>query len=144
MENLVNERIKMLRKSMKISQAKFASRANITQLTVSRIENNATEPSNDTLEKLVENLGVNMEWLLSGNGEMFAEGGAKIAKARESINPWENALIQQLKEENNRLAKLVDYFMLATTPKAQKSFNFGADVAGFLTEKLISSVRVSA
>lgn len=69
----IGHRIKQLRKSAKLSQVEFARRLSVTQSSISRYESLAGEPDTAFLAKLCERFHVNLNWLLTGEGEMYQQ-----------------------------------------------------------------------
>ena len=67
----MNERIKALRKALKLNQSEFASKLGILQASVSRLESGANEPSNSTIVAICSVFGCDEVWLRTGEGEMF-------------------------------------------------------------------------
>lgn len=90
------EEILQKRKSMKISQRELASRCNIPQSTVGRIEAGIVTPSLQTLQKLATELG--MEICLSvKNPSKNRWDGLEI------LCFWENEVVAFLTVDNNRV-----------------------------------------
>ena len=143
MENSINKRIKTLRISLNLSQTEFANKIGTTLTTISRIENGGSTPQISTTKKIIEIFNIDSEWLLNGNGSMYSEDLSKIDKSK---NNWKEEAYLQLKEYNESLKQEVLFLksIVSGLLPAQKSFNSGTDVAGFLPKKLISSVRVQA
>lgn len=70
------ERIKYLRKTLKMTQAEFAEELGIRQYMVSGIERGEHKISYTTYKGIITRFGVNPDWLLNGYGDAFiAEGG---------------------------------------------------------------------
>ena len=69
----MNERIKELRTSLKLSQEIFASRIKITRSSVSKLEKGENNPSEQTIALICKQFNVNEEWLKNGTGDMFKE-----------------------------------------------------------------------
>ena len=67
----MNERIKELRKVLKISQEKFGARIKISGASVSKIESGENNPSEQTLSLIVSEFNVSENWLRNGVGDMF-------------------------------------------------------------------------
>ena len=61
----VGDRVRECRRSRKWSQAELAKKANISQVTISHVENNLSDQSK-FLPQLASALGVSSEYLLSG------------------------------------------------------------------------------
>lgn len=64
------ERLKTLRKILNLNQDKFSKKLRIAQTSYSSIEQGKRNLSSTILISL-DNLGINIHWLLTGNGEMF-------------------------------------------------------------------------
>lgn len=61
------------------SQAKFAERAGIQQVTVSQLLHGRSAPSLKTANKLRDSFpNLNMDWLLDGKGEMLLDANAAV------------------------------------------------------------------
>lgn len=69
----MNERIKELRKSLKLSQDEFGRRLGVTRGAITNIELNKTEPKELFLELICKVFDVNENWLRTGEGEMFEQ-----------------------------------------------------------------------
>lgn len=136
METTVNERIKLLRTSLNLTQNQFAAAIESTLTTVSRIENGGSKPQLGTIKAIIRVYNVNTEWLNFGKGEMFNE----TKEVSQSANPWKDALIEEMKSEIEFLKQL----LLNLSGKASANFNDAFDLASLLQGKSIESVRVAA
>lgn len=67
----VNERIKALRKELKMSQDVFAEKLGLTKNYISLVENGNRNLSEQSIKVLCSILNVNEEWLRTGNGKML-------------------------------------------------------------------------
>lgn len=67
----MNERVKTLRKVLKLNQTEFGKKIGITMRAVQKWENGESKPQNSTLKSLINTFHVNPDWLLNGTGEMF-------------------------------------------------------------------------
>jgi len=67
----MNERLKLLRKDLKMSQREIAELLEIAPRSWQQYENGSNIPGGKVLEALLEKLNVNINWLLSGNGKMY-------------------------------------------------------------------------
>jgi transcriptional regulator with XRE-family HTH domain len=70
-ENTCGERIKLIRKTLKEKQVDFGKRLNISGASVSEIESGKYKPNYDFLINISKEYGVNLYYLLFGEGEMF-------------------------------------------------------------------------
>lgn len=100
----VNTRILAVKNSLNLSDVEFAQRAQISTGTLHRIKKNEVL-SQKTLNGIADALGLDRNWLSSGQGERFA---SVLAPETKQDNPWKDALVQQVKEENSRLQKEVE------------------------------------
>ena len=69
----VKERIKELRKTLKMSQDTFAEKLSLTKNYISLVENGNRNLSEQSIKVLCSIFNVNEEWLRTGNGKMFIE-----------------------------------------------------------------------
>lgn len=69
----MNERIKALRKDLKLSQDVFAEKLGLTKNYISLVENGNRNLSEQSIKVLCSMFNVNEEWLRTGNGEMLVQ-----------------------------------------------------------------------
>lgn len=69
----MNERIKQIRKSKGMTLADFGKIIGIQSSGVSKMEKGVTSVTNQTINTIVREFGVNEEWLRTGKGEMFIQ-----------------------------------------------------------------------
>ena len=67
----MNNRIKLLRKTLGLTQENFAQKIGITKSSVSLLESGQNKASSQTIFILCKEFNVNEEWLRNGTGEMF-------------------------------------------------------------------------
>ena len=67
------ERIKYLRKELKLSQEKFGNKLGISKSAISAFEKDLSKPSNQTIKLICREFNVNYFWLTEGFGEMFSD-----------------------------------------------------------------------
>lgn len=81
MKNL-NERVKVLRKQLGMSQEEFAAKLGVTKQAVSNMETGKSAPSPAVLNKMHNILDVNLNYIIAGSGDIFVtEKGNKALKA---------------------------------------------------------------
>ena len=68
---MYRENLKKLRFELKLSAQKLADDLGIHKMTVSNYENGKREPTYEVMEKLHTLYNVNLNWFVSGQGEMF-------------------------------------------------------------------------
>lgn len=76
----MNERIKELRKTLKISQEKFGARIKISGASVSKIESGENNPSEQTLSLIISEFNVSESWLRDGVGDMFKSSSCEAER----------------------------------------------------------------
>lgn len=152
--NDASMRVSELRSQLGITQAQMSKITGINQISISRIESGHSQPRTTTLRKIAHKTGVNVDWLLYGQGEMEiasvpdVQAEKKSSQNGESI--WERALLSQLREQNSHLKKEVQFLreMLKGFAKNMDPANFNEafDAAGVLidlvSENLVKSGRV--
>ena len=67
----MNERLVLLRNTLKLTGAKFGERIGIKKSTVSGLENGTANLTDRMLKSICREFNVNEEWLRNGTGEMF-------------------------------------------------------------------------
>ena len=69
----MNQRMKMVREALGMSQANFAEGADIGLGVIKNIDSNRTEPNDHFYNVLCARYNINRAWLETGEGEMFVE-----------------------------------------------------------------------
>lgn len=70
---MLNERVKLLRKSLNISQEVFSSKINISRSHFALIESGTKKLTDRVIADICREFYVNEDWLRNGIGEMFRE-----------------------------------------------------------------------
>lgn len=98
---MLGERMRSLRKKLKLTQFELAETLKIKASAISQMESNKIKPSLDTLKILATVFGVNLHWLITGRGSMFDIIGdtrdsteKKLEKIRSFINEELSSLVQ--------------------------------------------------
>lgn len=73
MQETINERVKAIRKSLKLSQDEFGKRLGVSRGVITNIEFNKTEPKPLFIDLLCREFNVDENWLRTGEGEMFLQ-----------------------------------------------------------------------
>ena len=89
--DIINTRIKKLRKSLDLTQQKFSERIGSTQNVVANYETGRRNPSNSVINNICKTFNVNEEWLRTGEGEMFI----KVSRDKRISDFIDNALSQE-------------------------------------------------
>ena len=70
----MKDRIKEILDSQGLNATQFAQKVNINVSALSHILSGRNNPSYDALQKIIVNFpGINVEWLMTGQGEMYKE-----------------------------------------------------------------------
>lgn len=76
----MNDRIKELRKALKISQEKFGARIKISGASVSKLESGENNPSEQTIMLILSEFNVSESWLRDGVGDMFKSSSGEAER----------------------------------------------------------------
>ena len=124
--NLMNERIKKLRKALDLTQQEFADKLNIKRGAVANYEIGRNEPIDAVISLICREFNVNEDWLRNGTGEMFLEikESSIIAKATELLG-----------EKDPLFEAFVDTYSKLTPKNRELLFQFMTDLSRSFTEK---------
>lgn len=119
--NTIGDRVKAVRSLRRLSQLDLSEKIGLSTPSISSIENNRSAPT-ETLLNLAKVLKVDPNWLIHGEG-VTPEGIElhAISKTIEiPLQPWKEEAFRLLKEENERLWKLIEKLTGANFPKSPK------------------------
>ena len=97
----INERIKILRNELNLTQTEFADRLGLSQNAIARYENGDRNPGGQTIKSICREFNVNVLWLEKGEGEMFlpeAEGLLDELAVQYNLNDTEIKILQNYLE----------------------------------------------
>lgn len=98
----MHERIKQLRKQLKINQSEFGSRIGISRDTIANIEGNRIEIKDIYVLSICKEFNVNEDWLRTGDGEMFNQSdedeelAAIVGRVLAGEDEFRKALYRQI------------------------------------------------
>jgi transcriptional regulator with XRE-family HTH domain len=98
------KRLKKARKSKNLTQKQLAESIGVNQKQYQHWERGRAEPSFDKVKRLSYMLGINVEWLLYGNGKLIAKNGEKASDLLRMIqlflkdNPQALPMLQKMFE----------------------------------------------
>ena len=98
----MHERIKQLRKQLKINQSEFGSRIGISRDTIANIEGNRIEIKDIYVLSICKEFNVNEDWLRTGEGEMFNQSdedeelAAIVGRVLAGKDEFRKALYRQI------------------------------------------------
>lgn len=123
MNNEMNNRVKELRKALKLTQLEFAKKINRSQTVYSQYENGSATITDRTVADICREFNVNEEWLRTGNGVMF--------KQQLNINSMLSADVARLIMSSDDFTKRLVHTYLSLPDEAKQA------VAEFL-KKVVS------
>lgn len=65
---MINQRIKLIRKKVPLSQDEFGAKIGITKSSVSLLESGRNNPSDQTIKLICQQFNINEDWLRDGAG----------------------------------------------------------------------------
>lgn len=94
----MKERIKELRRLLKLTQNEFAKKIGVKQSTIATYESGRNEPTYSVIKSICREYSVSEDWLRSGKGSIFLPdiSGTVEALAYEyGLTPEEKVLVEQ-------------------------------------------------
>ena len=110
----MHERIRKLRKTLDLTQEKFAERIGIKRNTIATYESGRNEPVDSVVALICREFHVNEEWLRYGTGEMFTKDSEDELKAlteKYSLTSADRILIEKYVSLNANTRKAILKFM---------------------------------
>ena len=93
---MLQENLKKVRLELGLTVAKFSEKLEIPAMTLTHYERGDRTPSAQLFIQLDKKLNVNLNWLVSGEGEMFT---TKSSKSNILKSLLRNEMLEILKEE---------------------------------------------
>lgn len=95
----MKERIKLLRKQLKLTQAAFAQRVGVTRDVVASWENGRVEPPQAVIMLVCRDLGVSYDWLQNGLEPMTVPVNTQLVDTLERIMEGDNEFVKGVLRE---------------------------------------------
>ena len=70
----INNRVKTFRETLGLTNALFSQKLNVKSGTISMLETGTSKPGAEILGKIAEAFRADLNWLFTGEGEMFLDG----------------------------------------------------------------------
>lgn len=110
------ERVILFRKDKKLSQQELADIIGVSRGYIGDIERNRSEPSSNFLTLLASKLNISVDWLLTGEGEMYRTNQGvesdkhtvKVVQMYEALNDVQQREILSALEEKKQLNNLME------------------------------------
>ena len=85
----VGQRLKVIKKTLRLNQGEFAELLNVSTTTVSSYYNDKNKPGFDSIVRMLEKYPqINVNWLLFGTGEMYGDIRKEKGSAKNQINTY--------------------------------------------------------
>lgn len=127
-----SERVKIIRKSLKLSQQKFADGLAISKGYVNAVEAGRTEPSFRFVKALIESYNVSINWVITGNGNIFLNSEESQTENNETTD--RNSLMNLL-ESSLRKAEMQVELSLKAEKQVEAALKEVDDIVGLIKAK---------
>lgn len=127
-----NERIKEIRKSLKMTMERFGERLGVTKTAISNIEKSNRNVTEQMRKAICREFNVNEEWLRTGNGEMFVQ----LSQDDETAHIVQDMLGSNTGSFYNIILEIAKSYK-KLSPTSQKALNELADnlLAGLVNKE---------
>ena len=92
----MNNRLKLVRKKLGLSQKDFGSKLGITGGAVSKLESGQNNLTEQTIALTCTSYNVNYQWLVNGVGEMFADDDSDAQAIVDSVMTGDNEFAKSI------------------------------------------------
>lgn len=106
MQNTINQRFKIVRTSLGLTQTDVAKQLGITPQAISKYEKDGVI-SSASIKSYCISFNVNQTWLETGNGEIFSDGKQPVLQPSLQMD-WKEEAYQQLKQQNEWLKRMLE------------------------------------
>lgn len=114
----MNERLKLLRKTLDLSQDAFAERIGMKGSSISLLESGRRNITEQVIKSICREFNVDYGWLTTGSGEMFVDSDEDFLARVDAILVDENGdrrnmiktLLYASDEDIEAVSRLVKYF----------------------------------
>lgn len=101
----MNERIKELRKSLKLTMEEFGKRLGVGKSAINKLEKGENNVTEQMQKSICREFNVNYLWLTEGQGEMFSDIEADIMTRIDYIMTGENDIAKRVFKAFTKLDK---------------------------------------
>lgn len=118
----MHERIKELRKTLDLTQERFANRIGIKRNTVATYESGRNEPVDSVVSLICREFNVNEDWLRYGKGEMFKPASLDALQTlvqQNSLTDSDRIIIEKFIILKPELRKIFTNYILETAKALQ-------------------------
>lgn len=127
----INQRIKALRKSLKLNQTDFGSRIGLKNGAISKIEQDGGTVVDQNKHMICDKFHISMHWLETGEGDMYAADSSNdiFDSLREELNlsDMEEKILRGYFELDEHSRQSVAEFIINIGKVANKAISSSAD-----------------
>jgi transcriptional regulator with XRE-family HTH domain len=105
----ISQRFTQLREALGLKHQQMADKLNVTRTVYTRYESGLFIPNLANLNHMAKQFNVSLDWLLTGNGEMFRPKPVKTAKPLE-ISGDEREMLELMHKTPTLRYKILLYF----------------------------------
>ena len=93
---LMNERIKQIRSSLKLTRAEFGKRLGVSGDVINNLERGRVEPKEMIIKLICKEFGVSYQWLVNGLGEMNDSDENEAQEIVDSVMTGDNEFAKKV------------------------------------------------
>lgn len=93
---LMNERIKQIRSSLKLTRAEFGKRLGVSGDVINNLERGRVEPKEIIIKLICKEFGVSYQWLVNGLGEMNDSDENEAQEIVDSVMTGDNEFAKKV------------------------------------------------
>ncbi|MDI3547924.1 MAG: hypothetical protein PWR10_1576 [Halanaerobiales bacterium] len=140
----IANRIKLLRKTLGLTQKEFANKLQISRSTIGNIENGTNTISDQLIHNISREFGVREEWIRTGQGDMKKPPEEIIQEALSKLSPEEaREALEKIMSDYSK-EKVLEFDKEKEKPTFYKVLDFlkkqydeaDRDMQGYLTVKI--------
>lgn len=120
----MNERLKQLRKALKLNQVDFGAKLSLTGSAISRYESGVNAIADNIVLLICREFDVNEEWLRYGTGSMFSQKNMDLIEQlsnKYSLGLYGRQLLETYLELSDSDKRAVERFVAQLTSNVEKA-----------------------
>ena len=129
----ISEQLKSIRKEKCLTQQELANQLEVSTATIASVENGSRDMPKALMKSLVKKFGIDANWLLTGEGEMFKTGTSIVAEKKSGIEERIPILSQkvscgpgQVWEHEDNIVEYLDVRALSPVLHSRNVYGFRA------------------
>ena len=122
----MNERLKQLRKALKLNQVDFGAKLSLTGSAISRYESGVNAMADNIVLLICREFDVNEEWLRYGTGSMFSQKNMDLIEQlsdKYDLGLYGRQLLETYLELSDSDKRAVERFVANLTANVEKAEN---------------------